>query len=83
MPLYEFKCGECGGINDRIFKMDAKPDHFEGKCSHCNKETTLYSIISATAISYNGVNHASKVPSDFKKRLDQIKQHHPSMQSSI
>jgi len=83
MPVYEYQCSECEGIVDKVFKMSEKPQNFIDKCPHCESTTTFKSIMSAVAMSYLGVNHAAKVPSDFKNRLDQIRKHYPNMQSTV
>ena len=83
MPMYEYKCGSCGEIYAKFFKMADKPKTYEAECPSCKEYAEFESIISAVAMSYNGVNHASKVPSDMKTRLNQIRQHYPDMQSSI
>lgn len=83
MPMYEYQCTECGGVVDKLFKIADKPQTFEDECEHCKKTTVKQSIMSAVAMSYNGFNHAAKVPTDLKNRLDQIKKHYPDMQSTV
>jgi putative FmdB family regulatory protein len=83
MPMYEYQCCECEGIVERFFKMSEKPQEFTDKCPLCGLIATHKSIMSAVAMSYNGFNHAAKVPSDLKNRFDQIRKHYPNMQSTI
>lgn len=83
MPIYEYRCSDCKGKVDKFFRMAEKPEELVDKCPHCNSTTTFKSIISAVAMSYNGFNHAAKVPSDLKNRFDQIRKHYPNMQSTI
>jgi len=83
MPLYEYQCEKCGEVIEKHFKISDKPQTVREKCPSCETEETFNYIISSAAISYLGVNHAAKVPSDFKNRMDQIKKHYPQMQSTI
>lgn len=83
MPMYEYQCSECGSVEDRLFKISEKPQEFIDMCLHCNSTSTFKSIISAVAMSYTGFNHAAKVPTDLKNRLDQIRKHYPDMQSTV
>ncbi len=81
--MYEYQCSECEGIIDKLFKISSKPKTFIEECPHCKSKSTFTSIMSAVAMSYNGFNHAAKVSTDLKNRLDQIKKHYPDMQSTV
>lgn len=83
MPVYEYQCNKCSGVVEQFFKMADKPSEIKTNCPHCSTPSTLNFIISAVAMSYNGFNHAAKVPTDLKNRLDQIKKHYPDMQSTV
>ena len=83
MPMYEYQCSKCGTVKDKFFKMADKPLEVDLECVQCEDTTSYKSIVSAVAMSYNGVNHVSKVPTDLRNRLDQIKKHYPQMQSTV
>lgn len=48
MPLYEFRCNECGAVFDRIQKMDAP----EPECPECSGSTKK--LISASNFELKG-----------------------------
>lgn len=81
--MYEYQCSQCGDVKDKFFKMADKANEILEDCGCSEEKTTHISIMSAVAMSYNGFNHVSKVPTDMRNRLDQIKKHYPDMQSTV
>ena len=81
MPLYQYACKECGTEIDKMFKIADRKDQITEYCQNCQQETPHEYHISAVAMSYNGVNHGHKIPTDLKNRFDQLRKHYPKMRS--
>lgn len=82
MPLYEYQCTKCGSVVERMYSMDEKPAWFHEECTSCGELCEHTAKLAAPNI-VSGVSGRMGVPSDFKNRLEQIKQHYPNMKSSL
>ena len=51
MPIYEYRCNDCGKINE--FFLKTTKDEKETKCKHCGSED-LHKIFSKSNISTKG-----------------------------
>lgn len=81
MPTYEFKCQKCGNVVERFFHIKEKPSIIEEHCSKCNETQTFETKIGTPSVMYSVFNPASKMPSEFKNRMDQIRSANPNMNS--
>lgn len=81
MPLYNFKCKECGAEIEKFFKIADRPETLECLCECCKKETEFCSVLSSPAIVYGVYRANAKMSGDFKDRMGQIRKQHPNMVS--
>ena len=58
MPIYEFKCVQCGNVQEIIVKSSDASEKVEMKCSACGSETLerMLSRVSYSKISDKGAS---------------------------
>jgi uncharacterized Zn finger protein len=81
MALYDYKCSDCGIVQEKSFKMSEKPSEIIEECINCGNISNFYPCPSAPNIGY--MVSTKRVSSDFRNRLDQIKKEHPKMNATI
>ena len=75
MPTYEFECQKCNYRFSDLLKMSDRHLPLENACPNCKEEKCIISVISAPAVvSPFSVDGLKKPRSDFKERMQQIKQ---------
>lgn len=69
MPMFDFACSECGNIKEKFVK-DEKV--LIGMCEVCEGQRTFNKVIGSPNLLYYPLNTSSKLPSEFKNRMDAI-----------
>lgn len=69
MPLFDFVCSGCGNTKEKFVK-DEKV--LFGECEVCKGQRTFNKVIGSPNILYYPINASSKLPSEFKNRMDVI-----------
>ncbi len=72
MPLYDFKCPECGIETECFLTLDQKENH-PPVCTICDKE--MNPIITKMTI-VSGVNLSNKLDEGFKDVMREVKKNH-------
>ena len=77
MPRYDFKCNECGNVQEVSLKI-AEKDTAIVACNACDSEDTEQTF---TSVSYEFMTPEGrgrkKAPNDFRNFLSAIKKAHP------
>lgn len=42
MPLYSYKCPKCGIVEDRMFKINERPDNIQSNCCLCGAKQVKF-----------------------------------------
>ena len=82
MPIYEYQCEKCGGIQEALQKISDKP---LTKCAHCSGK--LHKLISHSAFHLKGTgwyvtDYAGKKPSDSAKNDGKASTDKPASEAS-
>lgn len=43
MPIYNYKCGNCGAIQEKMLKINDSPDYMSMDCPECGIKKGLFS----------------------------------------
>jgi len=70
MPIYEFKCQDCGGQFEKIAKIEESPDCPECGSSEVEKLVTFSATVSTTRTRSKSVAGARARTSEVKKEQD-------------
>lgn len=77
-----FRCSQCGLVEEKFVEKkygeDAEVEQVL-ECSQCNVKTLHHLMPSTPRVNYSVFNPASKLPTDFKNRMDQIRKNNPTM----
>lgn len=77
MPRYDFRCNECGNVQEESLKI-AEKDTAIISCKECGSEDTEQTFIAASLafMTPEGLGR-KKAPGDFRNFLSAIKKAHP------
>lgn len=73
MPLYEYKCEQCGHEFSDVLKIAYRNKPKESPCPQCGVQGSIDQVIGAPRIVAGVGDFRSKVPEVFKDRLREIK----------
>jgi len=81
MAIYDFKCNECDFVFEEICVYDDVKDILK-ECPSCFSKAAKIQMPSPNLVS--GINHRSKVPSDFREGiLEPMKKHYKRINPNI
>lgn len=67
MPIYTYRCRECGHVTEDLASVDQHADSVV--CQHCRSSDT-YGIIGRTAYHANETTKTSKLDSKYERMVD-------------
>ena len=67
MPIYAYRCRDCGGVTDAYASINDAPAAIE--CEHCASGAT-YRVIGPVAYHASESTKASRLDSKYEKRID-------------
>jgi putative FmdB family regulatory protein len=67
MPIYAYRCSQCGRTTDHLAAVDAAPDHI--RCEHCDSEDTRR-IIASVAYHASESTKTAKLDPKYDKMVD-------------
>lgn len=80
MPTYEYRCSNCEHSFEELLKMSDRKIPETQPCPNCKQENTVQQLCSAAAlVSPFAIDGLKKPASDFRDRMQQIKEGHKKM----
>lgn len=76
MPMYDYKCSACEHTFTEYNTIANRKMPTEQPCTRCKAHGTVEIQVGATAV-VAGANYHSKVPTDFRNLMTQMKAAHP------
>jgi putative FmdB family regulatory protein len=67
VPIYEFRCAECGEITTRVSTVAARPA--DTVCEHCGGSATR--IVSRSAVKLSGASKVERLDPKYDRMVDQ------------